>query len=140
MGELGENLKTIRESWNKTQEQMAHTMNSNRGKIYSYENGSEPNLDFLLRIEELTGFSIRYLCTVKISRLDVSERPLHKEDGLLRLANSNVNIQLGDSNGDVVQHIGIDERALLQQTIAAQGKTISVLEKRLVELEDRLDN
>lgn len=140
MIELNRNIQLMLEVWKISQDDLGKRLGLGRGIMNNIiKEKTRLTVEQLMTLEELTGFSARELLFKKLNRLDISERPLSKEEGLSRLIGSNVNIQLGDSNGDVVQHIGQDERVLFQQTIAAQGKTIALLEKRVIELEVRLD-
>lgn len=61
------------------QEDFAVLMKSNRGKIGAYEIGSEPKLDFMVKLERLSGVSISTLYQKLILEDEVNEKPAINE-------------------------------------------------------------
>ncbi len=130
-----ENVKSIREHWRyKSQDDFGKLFGFKTNFINNIENGkTKPKLDFLFKLEEMTGFTTRELCTEKINILNLPDRPFKNGEGLEKIKSSHININNG--NGVVTQNIGIDEARI--ETIAAQAETIILLKKRIAELESR---
>ena len=138
---IGENLKTIRKVWDKSQDEFALMFKLNRGNINSYEGErNEPSIEFFILLEEFTGIPIRRLYFEKIEKGEISERPLRNGDGLARIANSNVNIQLGDSNGDVVQQLGAHEREVYEERLRDKEEINRLLRNELAQLKAQIED
>ncbi|MEM1322852.1 MAG: helix-turn-helix transcriptional regulator [Bacteroidota bacterium] len=82
MNNLAVNLKLIRKKrWNMSQERFAELLNSSRSKINSYENGGiEPSIEFMIRLQGLTGISIRDIFYSSIPLEDIPQAPLEVPD------------------------------------------------------------
>ncbi len=82
MNNLAVNLKLIRKKrWNISQERFAELLNSSRSKINSYENGGiEPSIEFMIRLQGLTGISIRDIFYSSIPLEDIPQAPLDIPD------------------------------------------------------------
>ena len=81
MNRLSENLKLIRKQrWNLSQDRFAEYLDSSRSKINSYENaGVEPSIEFMLRLQSLTGFTIRELYSKTLEIESIPFQPLHPD-------------------------------------------------------------
>ena len=133
--EFNNNLKMIRLFWNIKGEDLAILIGPKYDyqKIYSYEKTTKPPIEYLLKMEELSGFTIRELCTTKINKFDLPDRPYRHGEGLQIIT-------------DKIETIKVKEPAIPygkpgptdNETIIVQRKLIAMLEARILELEKQL--
>jgi DNA-binding XRE family transcriptional regulator len=133
MKHIGDNLKTIRKVWNKSQDEFGVLFGLNRGNINSYEGErNEPSIEFFIVLEELTGIPIRDLVTRKIQRLELPERPYTAGEGIAKLQGS-VNVNVANGHGSAAtQQVSAEglaqkEIAHLKELLAEKERLIQVL-------------
>jgi len=132
---LSENLYLIRDVWDISAAHLPAIMGLKLTKdnIYSYEKATNPKIDYLLKMEELSGFTVRELCTTKINKFDLPDRPYRHGEGLQIIT-------------DKLETIKVSEPALPygkpgptdNETIIVQRKLIAMLEARIKDLETQL--
>lgn len=74
--ELAHNIKRIRKRWRMDQEEFGSFFQVSRGAISMYETEqNEPRLKFLLTLYELSGVDLYMVCTAKLRKEDIPEKP-----------------------------------------------------------------
>ncbi len=129
---LSENLKTIREYWNYGQNDFGEKFGLKRNIMYTYESGkATPSIEVLLEIEAMTGISIRELCTRKLQRLELPERPYREGEGIAKLSTSggqmNVNVANGHGSAATQQLSASVEVEHMKALLAEKERLIQVL-------------
>ena len=135
MQNLADNLHLIRETWKISAADIPNLVGIKltRESVYSYEKKTKPSIDYLLKMEELSGFTVRELCTTKINKFDLPDRPYRHGEGLQIIT-------------DKIETIKVKEPAIPygkpgptdNETIIVQRKLIAMLEARILELEKQL--
>lgn len=134
MQELANNINTIKKIWDLSGERFAALFGdvANANKVYSYLKGTAPSIDFLLKLEELSGFSFRELCMENIKRLDVPDHPYKNKFGVVIINDKEQNIL----NEDVPIY-GKSEIDYLRELVEAQKETIALQRERIKFLEGK---
>ena len=68
MNHLPNNIKTIREVCEYTQEDFAAILGITRGKLATYERGVQPKIDFVIKLSDVVAIPIDYLIKSAVTK------------------------------------------------------------------------
>lgn len=81
MKPIHDNCRRIREAWHMERVPMAELFGVTRGKWVNYELGTtEPPPEILLKMEEMTGITIRRLLTEELTKSMIPDKPLVNDE------------------------------------------------------------
>ena len=107
---IGANLKFLRKSKGKSQEEVANDISIKRTTLSGYENGSaEPNTDFLVKLADYYGITVDALLRQDLSRTGIPAADVqsHISGASLRVIATTVNSE----NNDNIELVPLKARA-----------------------------
>lgn len=76
MDYLSKNIKKVRVKWGYTQERFADLFNKmSRGKIATYEAGTNPDVGFVIKLEELSGITVYEIYSRELLDVEIPTLP-----------------------------------------------------------------
>lgn len=132
---LGKNIRTIRKSWRLKQEEFGELMQVSRGSISVYEiDNSTPSIEFLLRLQVLTGINAH-----TIFYGDISKESIPTLSSLDVPTSDNTLITSNIVAEDAIKYEGKEDLfGALSNKIYKMEENIAELQKKLAKTEKEL--
>lgn len=110
MNYLAQNLKYLRQRFNKNQSELAFEVDKGQTTVGNWENGvSEPNITELIVISNFFGINIHSLITVELSKGNlITDEHVRKWGAKGKLKGK----LIGNLNHEIIKNYGIDDQAL----------------------------